>query len=44
MEVVVAKEETPDQMAARTFWMTAIGAVLFITAAFVFAIYPSSGR
>ena len=40
----MAKEETPDQMAARTFWMTAIGAVMFILISFAYATYPSSGQ
>jgi hypothetical protein len=32
----VAKEHDPDTMAARTFWITFIGAILFIGVAFLF--------
>lgn len=40
----MAKEETADQMAARTFWITAIGVGLFAIISFFAATYPSSGR
>ena len=40
----MAKEQSPDQMAARTFWVTVIGASMFIIISFAYATFPSSGQ
>ena len=40
----MAKEQSPDQMATRTFVVTVIGAILFITVSFLFITFPSFGR
>lgn len=39
----MAKEETPDQMAARTFWVTSIGVAMFILISFAYATFRSFG-
>lgn len=39
----MAKEETADQIASKTFWVTLIGAILFIGTSFAFVTFPSSG-
>jgi hypothetical protein len=44
MEEHMAKEQSPDEMAARTFWVTVIGATMFIIISFSYATFPSSGQ
>lgn len=39
----MAKEESADQMAARTFWVTVIGLAAFILVSFAYVTFPSSG-
>lgn len=40
----MAKEQSSDEMAARTFWVTVIGAAMFIIITFSYATFPSSGQ
>ena len=40
----MAKEETPDQMATRTFVVTMVGVILFVAISFAFITFPSSGQ
>lgn len=37
----MAKEESPDQIASKTFWVTLIGAILFIGVSFAFVTMSS---
>lgn len=40
----MAKEETPDQIASKTFWVTLVGLFMFVAVSFAFVTFPSSGQ